>query len=354
MSHLDPGLLHELLDGEVPSTELPAIQAHLAVCEECRARLEYERQLLTDVDGLVAAIELPAADEQRVARTFRNPSRSRWRPGLAWAATVFLAAGLGYLAGGAGLLPEASHDKVIAPANSGTTASKPVPQVHDSGLAVASRQTAPAEHESAPTPPEAIGLQQRKANSAAGGIAAGGSRSEPRDELAAKSVVGVPAPDQPAAVAGAPPAPKPAEDRAEPAAKSAGRVSAQNRLVTGAVATPPPDRMTRAQAETRRADAPAPNAIAARQSSDSVVVAAEPITLSDAIRRLGGTLRLIDGMVPLRLELREPYVRVVYPTAQGELVLQQQLIDGRVVFQLVPPRGFPTDSLARLRARVKE
>jgi hypothetical protein len=36
------------------------------------------------------------------------------------------------------------------------------------------------------------------------------------------------------------------------------------------------------------------------------------------------------------------------------LVLQQQLIDGRVVFQIIPPPGFPADSLARLQARVKE
>jgi hypothetical protein len=79
-----------------------------------------------------------------------------------------------------------------------------------------------------------------------------------------------------------------------------------------------------------------------------------PITLSDAIGRLGGTLRLIDGLVPIRLEFREPYVRVVYPAAQGELVLQQQLIDGRVVYQLIPPRGFPADSVARLRAKVRE
>lgn len=96
------------------------------------------------------------------------------------------------------------------------------------------------------------------------------------------------------------------------------------------------------------------NALAAKQALDSPGVAGEPITLSEAIRRLGGTLRLIDGLVPVRLEFREPYVRVVYPEARGELVLQQQLVDGRVLYQIIPPRGFPADSVARLRAKVKE
>jgi hypothetical protein len=47
-------------------------------------------------------------------------------------------------------------------------------------------------------------------------------------------------------------------------------------------------------------------------------------------------------------------VRVVYPTVQGELLLSQQLIDGRVVWALLAPPGFSADSLARLRARVRE
>jgi anti-sigma factor RsiW len=83
MSHLDPGLLHELLDGEIPSSELAPIQAHLASCEECRARLENARQLQLDADGLVAAIEVPMPAEPRVSRPLRQPSRPRWRPGLA-------------------------------------------------------------------------------------------------------------------------------------------------------------------------------------------------------------------------------------------------------------------------------
>lgn len=137
-----------------------------------------------------------------------------------------------------------------------------------------------------------------------------------------------------------------------PAAKSAGAPVPFTEPAPGAPA--PLIQSIRNLDNARPTNALAPrDALMARRAADSVVTTA-PISLPDAIARLGGTIRLIDGMVPLRLEWREPYVQVVYPAVQGELVLQQQLIDGRVVFQLVPPRGFPADSLARLRSKVKE
>jgi hypothetical protein len=83
-------------------------------------------------------------------------------------------------------------------------------------------------------------------------------------------------------------------------------------------------------------------------------VPVDTIALPEAMRRLGGTIRLVDGLVPLRLEAQGQQVRVIYPTSAGELVLQQQLVDGRVVFSLIAPRGFPPDSVARLRERIRE
>jgi hypothetical protein len=58
--------------------------------------------------------------------------------------------------------------------------------------------------------------------------------------------------------------------------------------------------------------------------------------------------------VPARLEAQGATVRVVYSVAQGELVLSQQLVDGRLTFVLIAPQGFAPDSLTRLRARVRE
>jgi hypothetical protein len=58
--------------------------------------------------------------------------------------------------------------------------------------------------------------------------------------------------------------------------------------------------------------------------------------------------------VPDRLEAVGGAVRVVYLTGYGELVLSQELVDTRLRYTLLPPRGFPADSLERLRARVRE
>ena len=78
------------------------------------------------------------------------------------------------------------------------------------------------------------------------------------------------------------------------------------------------------------------------------------ITFSEARRILSDTLRLIEGLTPLRLEVVGAEVHVVYPLTSGELALEQWLVDGRISYRLVAPTGFPTDSLRRLRLRVQE
>src|SRR5712675_1687808 len=45
MSHVDEGTLHAYLDGELPSAERTALEAHLADCMTCRANLTEERAL---------------------------------------------------------------------------------------------------------------------------------------------------------------------------------------------------------------------------------------------------------------------------------------------------------------------
>jgi len=72
------------------------------------------------------------------------------------------------------------------------------------------------------------------------------------------------------------------------------------------------------------------------------------------VRKLGGSLRLIEGLIPERLESLGSAVRVVYATGFGELVLSQQLEDGKVRHTLIAPRGFPADSVEKLRARVRD
>src|SRR4030088_1481885 len=46
MSHVDEGTLHAYLDGELPSAERTALEAHLADCSTCRANLTEQPALL--------------------------------------------------------------------------------------------------------------------------------------------------------------------------------------------------------------------------------------------------------------------------------------------------------------------
>src|SRR5262245_12463407 len=105
MSHVDEGMLHAYLDGELPSGEGSALEAHLAQCEACRARRDEERALLARASTLLGAVrpvERPAPPFEEIRRP---PKRSPWRVRMpiAWAASVVLALGFGYyLAGDVG------------------------------------------------------------------------------------------------------------------------------------------------------------------------------------------------------------------------------------------------------------
>ena len=105
MSHLDEGRLTALLDHELSAAERSAVEAHLMACEECRRLFEEVKAFATEADGLVTAIQVPprrlpvAEPPPRLAQGHRHTAwRPRWRT-LAWAATVILAVGLGWVAG---------------------------------------------------------------------------------------------------------------------------------------------------------------------------------------------------------------------------------------------------------------
>src|SRR2546425_1860690 len=98
MSHVDEGTLHAYLDGELPSAERAALEAHLAGCATCRANLTEERALrerATAVLGSARPAERPAPPLEQLRR---EPKRSPWRVrrSFAWAASIALALGLGY------------------------------------------------------------------------------------------------------------------------------------------------------------------------------------------------------------------------------------------------------------------
>jgi hypothetical protein len=318
MSHLESGTIHALLDGEIPSSELGPIQGHLATCAECRTLLETERGLLAESDGLIELIELPGDTP-----ITSGVPRRRWVRGLAWAASLAAAVGLGWVGRG-WQRPEAriQSDQVVAPV--------PAPAVVPLAAPAPAPAPSPARSsENAPGRPRADNLARAKT----------APRRAPAPVVAQREL------------------------KAEVDSRDAITPAPQPRVDSGAL---------RREAQVAAA-APAPAAGAAASSvsaplevmgrkvsgfrlGELVKSAAPPeaIGLPDAVRRLGGSLRLIEGMVPLRLEAQGQTVRVVYATAQGELVLSQRLVDGRVEVSLLAPPGFSPDSLARLRSKVRE
>jgi hypothetical protein len=126
MQHLEDGYLHEIADGEVPSEELVVVRQHLDACESCRARLDQARLEAETARELVELIDVPelvevgAVMDAPLAGMLAAPMRAelsalsitttgspgaeeppkrkstRWLRPLAWAASLVLAAGIGY------------------------------------------------------------------------------------------------------------------------------------------------------------------------------------------------------------------------------------------------------------------
>lgn len=301
MSHLDDGTLHALLDGEIPSDELSEVQAHLAACPECRTRLEQERLLASEALDLVQIVEVPEeapAPSPGAAIRPEPVTRTNWTRGLAWAASLIGAVGLGYAARG-----------IVTPAGTAPLARNETAQPVASDIASRQADSAP----SAPPPAE----RKPEPGPAPKQMTGTANRAQFRADSTARTRLDETRP--------APPPPAPVEQNASggAAARDARELSARTE---------------------------APPALAQVKLASPV----EVLTFPEALRRLDGSIRLIPGLIPSRLEAQGSEVRVVYPTAQGELILHQELVNGRLVFRLSGPPGFPADSLERLRARVRE
>src|SRR5687768_12876511 len=98
MSHVDEGALHAYLDGELPHAERAALEAHVAQCAPCHAKLADERAL-TERAGQLLALAAPADRAAPPLQQLSNrPVRRAWhvRTPVAWAASVVLALIVGY------------------------------------------------------------------------------------------------------------------------------------------------------------------------------------------------------------------------------------------------------------------
>jgi len=300
--HLDDGLIHELVDGEIESSRLGAIQAHLSACDSCRSRLDQARNAAGFVDSLLEQLdpEHGVDDPQVVPLPARQP---HWGRNLAWAASLVLAVGLGYIGRGE-FLPSQPQSQ----ANTETTrVAEPVTEPDAAPLQTTLEVEAPRT-----MPAPSVELRQR-------------------------------APDpQPAATTA------PAEERPIVAAAEAERRDQPSRAMEMAERG-----FEDAAASTRGARVAAPQALSAGAAAKTDQRSSVVVDLPAAMVTLGGSIRLIDGMVPERLEQLGDTVTVIYRAMDLPLRLRQYLIGTDLSWSLDAPARFPADSLAALRARVK-
>lgn len=98
MLHADDGTLHAYLDGELSALEVARLEAHLADCAPCRARLDEERNVITRASRILAMAQPP----ERAApplHQLRHPRLAwRLRVPLAWAASAVIVVAAGWFA----------------------------------------------------------------------------------------------------------------------------------------------------------------------------------------------------------------------------------------------------------------
>lgn len=299
MSHLDEGQLTSLLDGELTASAQREAEAHLAICAECRGLYDEIRAFSVEADALVTGIELPRQPAPLPAlspgvqprgdgaQASRRPLP--WRT-LGWAATLVAALGLGYLVRGMDRQP------IPTDVASSKEPSGVAPAGIDSGAAASTGLIAPA----APTTAPAAGAPAELArqNTQAAEPRRDGERTAQAPETAREEAA-----DLRARIPTSAPAPAP--------------------TVVGAAPT----------AELAAADQSVASAKSANRLAD---MSFQPVTMERAVRILGGTIRLLDGLKPERVltgpgslvpgaEPGIPVVRVVYEDPPGrELWLDQQ------------------------------
>jgi hypothetical protein len=99
MSHVDDGTLHAYVDGELAPVERERVDRHLAGCPPCRTRLDEARALVERAARLLE-LAVPPAPHRAPPPLHSLRQRPVWwrlRAPLAWAATVVLAVGLGWV-----------------------------------------------------------------------------------------------------------------------------------------------------------------------------------------------------------------------------------------------------------------
>jgi len=272
MPHPDEGTIQALLDGELDSAEQARVEAHIAGCQPCARRLAAAREFMSEADRLVEVLQVP----DRPAAVPARPRRRAMLRNLAWAASIVVAAGLGYW--GRGTIPTRQSSAVEGElAANAPVASTPAAKATDEAAVPAEQKTQ----------------------------ATGGDL----DRLA------------------------PTTNASRDAAPSA-PIQAAGAAVSRANEAAPPPTAAEQEVKDARADAPATK-MARTLEADGPTW--RVISMEEAVRLLGGQIRLIDGLTADRVEAgpgtavagADPslaLVRVVY--ASGTVLLDQQRPSG--------------------------
>ncbi len=166
MPHVDEGQLHAYLDrgpGDATVSEWATFESHLALCEDCQAKLEEARRIRDRAHEILAGvgpaeIEVPPFESLLAQSAGKGrgetsggsaapPTASRkrgWRSGnfpLAWAATIMVAVGAGWMA----------RQVTMSSTEFGSLAKRPAAEVLESAQTPAApgeTRTAVAEQES--------------------------------------------------------------------------------------------------------------------------------------------------------------------------------------------------------------
>ncbi|MGH7497298.1 MAG: zf-HC2 domain-containing protein [Gemmatimonadales bacterium] len=384
MSHLDEGTLHALLDGELGSTELMEIEAHLGSCAACGSRLRDAREFLGEADRLVASVQFrrtaegarpaaaaavspgappppppvpPSRPQPEEHRPWEDPSpvllipdnpesapiMRRWPRRLGLAATIAVAVTAGYMASGIGKNPLANmaataprptmlNDSLSLPsaplASESDKLDAESKELTGDDAPAPSSKAAPAAAKPAPPAkqPQEKPRARDLASTASGAVrtdiapVARSARSGSADDTA----------DQHEEAAT-----KAAEQDAIrlQAAQALNQLDRERRVNRAAAATAALDR-----AELERKATTAAPAVAAPPPPPTLEQRSQVylrIGLDEASRQLGGPVHVIEGMSPVFMGLApgrvaagadttRPVVRVVYQDPQGRMILLDQ------------------------------
>lgn len=266
MSHIDEGTLHAYLDGELSRAERAELERHLSVCVPCRNAFAEAQGFLAESDHLVQALDAPMPAGIAVATIPAMTSRRFFRPAtLAWAASILVAIGLGY-----------SIRNTQAPATETTAApvALPTPPV-DHPMIAAGNSPAPAPAVREHRTDDLASNREAPAPAATGRADAHLYSAEQPSPAPSTATAGTGV----TTLSSQPAAPEPAVAQARTAKAAAPSTVA---MIDG---VPVDTTMS------RRAFGPA-NPPAPRR-----------ITMDEAVNHLGGTIRLIDGLAPQRVEL---------------------------------------------------